>query len=482
MRHLTIRTAALLNGTVRVPPGQRIRTVRAVRERGTAAAPPHCSDANPGCRGGVPAGHTGRAGRCPSPAPSCGTRRRHGLDRRGRARWRRGEGVQAGADRDLDPPVHGPGRRSWRRSARVAAHRRPGPAGGRADRGAGDRTAGGRVHGAARHAARTPSAPQFGQTARDQLTCGCHVHVSIDDDGRGRAHPRPPAARGPRCCWPSAGNSPSWQGAATGYASLPLAGVGPLADRRTHRAVRRRGRLPRGDRRAAGAPGTILDDGMVYFDARLSSRYPTVEVRVADVCLDAEDAALQAALVRGLAETATTGPAAQPRTELLRAATWRAARSGLTGDLVSPLTGTPLPAADVVAQLVDHVRPALVRGRRPGLGRAAAGDRAAPWQRRDPAARLARRGCRRRRGGPPGGGPDPRPARGGRRAGPPGPPSRSRSTTARERISACASSTTSHTFTFIAATTRPARRQNAMSSRLSRSPRTTTSSYPWEPA
>jgi carboxylate-amine ligase len=27
----------------------------------------------------------------------------------------------------------------------------------------------------------------------------------------------------------------------------------------------------------------ISDAGMIYFDARLSSRYPTVEIRVADV-------------------------------------------------------------------------------------------------------------------------------------------------------------------------------------------------------
>ena len=155
--------------------------------------------------------------------------------------------------------------------------------------------------------------------------------------------------------------------------------------------------------------GTILDEGMVYFDARLSSRYPTVEVRVADVCLDADDAALQAALVRGIAETATGEPVPQPRTELLRAATWRAARSGLTGDLVSPLTGTPLPAADVVAQLVEHVRPAL----------AEAGD--LEWVERQVATVLRRgngaiqqlglagRGRRRRRGGPPRGRPDARP-------------------------------------------------------------------------
>lgn len=198
---------------------------------------------------------------------------------------------------------------------------------------------------------------EFGQTARDQLTCGCHVHVSIDDEEEGVRildHLRPWNA----VLLALSGNSPSWQGSATGYASYrsqvwgrwPTAGpTAPFGDAAGYRAVIE-------DLLRTGA---ILDEGMVYFDARLSSRYPTVEVRVADVCLDADDAALQAALVRGLAEAAMGDPMPQPRTELLRAATWRAARSGLTGDLVSPLTGEPMPAADVVGQLVDHVRPAL---------------------------------------------------------------------------------------------------------------------------
>ncbi|MEK8228840.1 hypothetical protein NKG05_26950 [Oerskovia sp. M15] len=50
--------------------------------------------------------------------------------------------------------------------------------------------------------------------------------------------------------------------------------------------------------------GTILDTAMIYFDARLSESYPTVEIRVADVCLDADSATLLAALARGLVETA----------------------------------------------------------------------------------------------------------------------------------------------------------------------------------
>ena len=37
------------------------------------------------------------------------------------------------------------------------------------------------------------------------------------------------------------------------------------------------------------ATGVLLDHKMLYFDARLSRAFPTVEIRVADVCLFAED-------------------------------------------------------------------------------------------------------------------------------------------------------------------------------------------------
>jgi carboxylate-amine ligase len=105
---------------------------------------------------------------------------------------------------------------------------------------------------------------------------------------------------------------------------------------------------------------------MVYFDARLSATWPTVEVRVADVALRVEDAVLLAGLVRGLVDTAAEEwragePAPDVRTEVLRVAGWRAARSGLSGDLVDPRTGRPAPAADVLAALVEHVRKALAR-------------------------------------------------------------------------------------------------------------------------
>ena len=103
---------------------------------------------------------------------------------------------------------------------------------------------------------------------------------------------------------------------------------------------------------------------MVYFDARLSEKWPTVEVRTADVALRVEDAVTLAGLVRGLVETAAREaragtPPPDVRAEVLRVAAWRAGRSGLAGDLVHPLTGRPAPAADVLGALLDHVRPAL---------------------------------------------------------------------------------------------------------------------------
>ncbi len=202
---------------------------------------------------------------------------------------------------------------------------------------------------------------QFARTARDVLTCGCHVHVSVADDEEGVA-----VLDRLRIWLPVltalTANSPFWQGEDTGYASYrsqvwlrwPSAGPNePFGDAAAYRRLVD----------DVLATGTVLDPGMIYFDARLSATWPTVEVRTADVALRVEDAVLLAGLVRGLVETAAREardgrPVPDVRSELLRVATWRAARSGLAGDLVHPLTGRPAPAADVLTALADHVRPA----------------------------------------------------------------------------------------------------------------------------
>jgi carboxylate-amine ligase len=204
----------------------------------------------------------------------------------------------------------------------------------------------------------------FGLVAAEQLTCGCHVHVAVADDEEGVAVLDRIRVWLPVLTALTA-NSPFWLGRDTSYASYRSQAwgrwpsAGPTG---VHGSVAAYRRLIDD----LLATDTVLDQGMVYFDARLSATWPTVEVRVADVALRVEDAVLLAGLVRGLVDTAAEQwragvPAPDVRTEVLRVAGWRAARSGLSGDLVDPRTGRPAPAADVLAALVEHVRPALGR-------------------------------------------------------------------------------------------------------------------------
>ena len=205
-------------------------------------------------------------------------------------------------------------------------------------------------------------ASAFGITAREQLTCGCHVHVAVasPEEAVGaidRMGPWLPVLAA------IASNSPFWRGADTDYASYrtqvwgrwPSAGSGaPFGSVEAYRECVT-GML---------ASGTILDEAMVYFDVRLSHRYPTVEVRVADVALEVDDAVLVAALARALVDTAARQwrdgvPPPPVRPELARLATWRASRSGLSGVLVDVASRRPVPARLLVGRLVRHVRDSL---------------------------------------------------------------------------------------------------------------------------
>jgi carboxylate-amine ligase len=205
-------------------------------------------------------------------------------------------------------------------------------------------------------------AERFGIVADEQLTCGCHVHVSVES---------PEEAVGVldriRVWLPTllalSANSPYWQGHDTGYASFralalgrwPVTGPTELFGTPEHY----RAHIDR-----LLAAGVILDEAMVYFDARRSHRYPTVEVRVPDVCLDPRDTVLVAALSRALVATAAQEWAAgEPPppvpASLLRLATWHAAHAGLGERLLDPLSARPRLAATVLETLLEHVGPAL---------------------------------------------------------------------------------------------------------------------------
>ena len=203
---------------------------------------------------------------------------------------------------------------------------------------------------------------RYQRTAREHLTCGCHVHVSVESDDEGVAVLDRIRIWMPVLLALSA-NSPFWHGEDTGFASYRTQSLvrwpswGPTdrfgSPAAYHRLVRE-----------MVLTSVILDEGMVYFDARLAQHYPTVEIRAADVCFTVEEAIVLAAICRGLVETAaqewTAGTEAPDvPTALLRLATWQAAREGLSGQLLDPVTGRPKPCWEVVGALVEHVTPAL---------------------------------------------------------------------------------------------------------------------------
>ena len=194
-----------------------------------------------------------------------------------------------------------------------------------------------------------------GAVAEEHYLNGTHVHVAVPDRDTGIA------ALNKLRPWLSTlaalgANSPFWRGRDTSFASWRLIhyrrwsvqGCPPeFADAADY--DRRLARLLDSD--------AVLDAGHVGWAARLSQRYPTVEVRVGDAQLEAADSVLLAALVRGLVLTAAV-PGSTPEPELLDAGLWQAARYGLGGRLMGVL-GNSAAAADQAGALLEHIRPAL---------------------------------------------------------------------------------------------------------------------------
>jgi len=199
---------------------------------------------------------------------------------------------------------------------------------------------------------------------REQHICGAQVHVDVPDRDVAVQVVRRVAPFLPTLLAISA-SSPYWRGQDTGYASYrsmvwsrwPTAGppghveTGADYDAMVDELI---------------ASGTISDAGMVYFDIRPSAHLPTVELRVCDACPDVEDVVLIAGLFRALVARARVDldagrPLPASRHELLRASSWRAARSGLEGDLVDLEGDKPQLVAPQlsIGRLVHELRPYL---------------------------------------------------------------------------------------------------------------------------
>jgi len=203
---------------------------------------------------------------------------------------------------------------------------------------------------------------RYQRLMQELVTFGCHVHIELRDRemavqvmNRARLWLAPMLAL--------SASSPFWMGDDTGYASyrtvlisrLPMTGPPLLFENyRDYQATVQ----------ALINTQVIQDATQLCWDLRLSERFPTLEFRVADACLTLDEAVLMAGLARALVRTCyehvlEDRPYKAVRPEVLRAAHWCAARSGLEADLMDVKAEQAVPAQVMVEQLLEFVQPAL---------------------------------------------------------------------------------------------------------------------------
>lgn len=193
----------------------------------------------------------------------------------------------------------------------------------------------------------------------EHYVSGVHVHVAIPDSEAGVL-----ALNGLRRWLPLltaiGSNSPFWRGEDTGFASWrsihyrrwSVQGIQPyFADATDY--YRRMSAILASD--------VVLDSGHIGWAARLSSNYPTIEIRVADAQLRADETVALAMIVRALVETGIQAPvhSCDMHPEMLDLASWQAAKHGLSGNQLDPDAGHSVPTDILVGALLRHIQEAL---------------------------------------------------------------------------------------------------------------------------
>ncbi|SDD12634.1 carboxylate-amine ligase [Actinokineospora iranica] len=196
----------------------------------------------------------------------------------------------------------------------------------------------------------------------DQELCGCHVHVGVPDRDTGVAVLNHITPWLPTLLALTA-NSRYRHGADSGFHSWRM-----MVHTRLPAAT-----MPPWHASAAAYDADLarlVDCGMVEPGqgslrvARLSRRYPTVEIRIGDAAATVAEAVLYAALARALVRRAlddlAVGRTAGPLDHgVLDCALWAAARHGLHGAAVDPWRERETRAIDLLDALLAHVRDAL---------------------------------------------------------------------------------------------------------------------------
>ncbi len=196
--------------------------------------------------------------------------------------------------------------------------------------------------------------------ARRMLICGMHVHVGIEDDDL-RVELLNQFTYFLPLLLALSTSSPFWEGQNTGLMSyrlpvfdgFPRTGLpeyfASFAEYQQHIGILEKA-------------GVIKDPTVIWWDLRISARFPTLEMRITDVCTFIDDAASLAALTQSLlhylyrlrGQPMSRQPL-YPRF-LVDQNRWRAMRYGIDEGLVDFATAAVVPVADWLAQIVEQVR------------------------------------------------------------------------------------------------------------------------------
>lgn len=195
--------------------------------------------------------------------------------------------------------------------------------------------------------------------AERDVVCGMHVHVEVPDPDRrvdlmNRMLPYTPVLLA------LSASSPFWEGRDTGlnayrlsvWGEMPRTGLPELfADAAEYdRLVT-----------AMVAGGAIPDASYLWWTLRPSTRYPTLELRVADSCTRVEDTLAIAAVYRCLVRHLDRDPDHNAGlTSVSRAIAsenmWRAQRHGVRADVILE-DGRAVPFADHLDSILERIEP-----------------------------------------------------------------------------------------------------------------------------
>jgi carboxylate-amine ligase len=201
-------------------------------------------------------------------------------------------------------------------------------------------------------------ASEMQAVARRLLICGMHVHVGIDDDDLRIDLMNQASYFLPHLLALST-SSPFWRGEDTGLKSyrlsvfdeLPRTGLPSrfesFSEYQRHVSV-------------LVQAGVFEDATMIWWDIRPSHRFPTLEMRITDVCPLIDDAVAIAALylcvLRMLYRLRRMNQRWRTYDNLLLGENrWRAKRYGTEGTLVDFGKGEMLPVPDLIEELMDLV-------------------------------------------------------------------------------------------------------------------------------